>query len=210
MLEVDNNKFNLENQLRSVPLPLLKLISLLVISVSMDNMKYSQVTLSISQLTVSNFRKQVDKNNLQKHQRKILRRETSLMLFNALRMYASTKSWTLVDFYFQMGLCASYDCVLQVTRRISDNLVKQFKTHGIFAPGELKRGVFTMVVKDNVDHNATSNTATKHFHGTSVTIMQTPTPGKTGANISNVQDTTVDTSDTPESIESTAANGLNS
>ena len=210
MVEVDNNKFNLENQLRSVPLSLLKLISLLVISVSMDNMKYSQVTLSISQLTVSNFRKQVDKNNLQKHRRKILRRETSLMLFNALRMYASTKSWTLVDFYFQMGLCASYDCVLQVTRRISDNLVKQFKTHGILAPGELKRGVFTMVAKDNVDHNATSNTATKHFHGTSVTIMQTPTPGKTGANISNVQDTTVDTSDTPESIESTAANGLNS
>ena len=67
-----------------------------------------------------------------------------------------------------------------------------------------------MVAKDNVDHNATSNTATKHFHGTSMTVMQTPTSGKTGANISNVEDTTVDTSNTPESIENTAANGLNS
>ena len=67
-----------------------------------------------------------------------------------------------------------------------------------------------MVAKDNVDHNATSNTPTKHFHGTSTTIMQTPTPGKTGTNISNVEDTTLDTSYKPESIENTAANGLNS
>ena len=73
-----------------------------------------------------------------------------------------------------MGLCAYYDRVLQVTKGIGDNLVRQFKTHGIFAPGELKRGVFTMVAKDNVDHNATSNTATKYFHGTSMTVMQTP------------------------------------
>ena len=67
-----------------------------------------------------------------------------------------------------------------------------------------------MVTKDNVDHHAMSNTATKHFHGTSMTVMQTLTPGKTGTNISNVEDTTVDTSSTPESIENTAANGLNS
>ena len=78
------------------------------------------------------------------------------------------------------------------------------------SPGKFKRGFFTMVAKDNVDHNATSNTPTKHFHGTSTTIMQTPTPGKTGTNISNVEDTTLDTSDKPESIENTAANGLNS
>ena len=77
-----------------------------------------------------------------------------------------------------MGLCAYYDQVLQVTKGIGDNLVRQFKTHGIFAPGELKRGVFTMVAKDNVDRNATSNTTTKYFHGTSMTIMQTPTPVK--------------------------------
>ena len=132
------------------------------------------------------------------------------MLFNVLRMYASTQSRTLVDSYFQMGLCSSYDRVLHVTKEISDNLVRKFKTHGIFAPGELKRDVFTMVAKDNVDHNAMSGTATKHFHGANMTVMQTLTPGKTGTNISNVEETTVDTCDTPESIENTAANGLNS
>ena len=183
---------------------------MLVDGVSVDNMKYSPATLSISQLIVSSFRKKVDKNNLQKHRRNILCRETPLMLFNVLRMYASTQSWTLVDSYFQMGLCASYDRVLQVTKGIGDNSVRQFKTHGIFAPGELKRGVFTVVAKDYVDHNARSSTATKHFHGTSMTVMQTPTPGKTETNISNVENTTVDISDTPESIENTAANGLNS
>ena len=40
-------------------------------------------------------------------------------------------------------------------------------------------------------------------------VMQTPTPGKTGTNISNVEDTTVNI-DTPEFMEDTAANGLNS
>ena len=125
------------------------------------------------------------------------------MLFNSLRMYASTQSWTPVDSYFQMGLYASYDRVLQVAKEIGDNLMRQFKTHGILAPGELKRGVFIMVAKDNVDHNALSNTATKHFHDTSMTVMQTLTPGKAGTNISNVEDTTVNTSNTPESIENT-------
>ena len=186
---VDNelsNKFNLENQLHSVPIPLLELIRLLVDGVRVDNMKYSPATLSISLLTVSNFHKKINKNNLKKHWRNILCRETPLMLFNVLRMYASTKSRTLVDCYFQMGLCVSYDHVLHVTKGISDNLVRKFKTHGIFAPGELKSDVFTMVAKDNLDHNAMSSTATKHFHGANMTVMQTPTPGKTGTNISNL------------------------
>ena len=187
--KVDNelsNKFNLENQLHSVPIPLLELIRLLVDGVRVDNMKYSQAILSISLLTVSNFHKKINKNNLKKHRRNILCRETPLMLFNVLRMYASTQSRTLVDSYFQMGLCASYDHVLHVTKGISDNLVRKFKTHGIFAPGELKRDVFTMVGKDNLDHNAMSSTATKHFHGANMTVMQTPTQGKTGTNISNL------------------------
>ena len=45
MGKVDNklsNKFNLENQLLSVPIPLLELISLLVDGVTVDNMKYNQ------------------------------------------------------------------------------------------------------------------------------------------------------------------------
>ena len=70
MGKVDNelsNKFNLENQLRSVSIPLLELISLLVDGVSVGNMKYSQATLSISPLIVSNFRKKVDKKTIYKN-----------------------------------------------------------------------------------------------------------------------------------------------
>ena len=85
----------------------------------------------------------------------------------------------MVDSYFQIGLCASYDRVLQVPKGIGDNLVKQFKSHGVFAPGEMKRSVA------KIDHNATSSTAKKHFHGTSMTIMQYPTQSNTGTDISN-------------------------
>ena len=75
MGKVDNelsNKFDLADQLHSVPIPLLELIRLLVDGVRVDNMKYSQATLSISLLTVSNFHKKINKNNLQKHWRNIL------------------------------------------------------------------------------------------------------------------------------------------
>ena len=42
----------------------------------------------------------------------------------------------------------------------------------MFCPSTLKRKVFSIIAKDNIDHNARSTTATKHYHGTSMTVMQ--------------------------------------
>ena len=41
-------------------------------------------------------------------------------------------------------------------------------------PNPLRKSVFTVVAKDNTDFSATSSTAVKHFHGTSMTVMQFP------------------------------------
>ena len=78
-----------------------------------------------------------------------------------------------------MGITSSYDRVLEVTKDIGDSLITQFKMHGMFLPGNLRSGLFTILAKDNVDSNATSSTATRHYHGTSITIMQYPTAGNT-------------------------------
>ena len=50
-------EFNTDNQINSVPKPLLELVSLIVYGVSVENTGYSQPTLTISQLMTSNFRK---------------------------------------------------------------------------------------------------------------------------------------------------------
>ena len=42
----------------------------------------------------------------------------------------------------------------------------------MFCPSTLKRKVFSIIAKGNIDHNARSTTATKHYHGTSMTVMQ--------------------------------------
>ena len=43
---------------------------------------------------------------------------------------------------------------------------------GFFSPNPLRKSIFTVVAKDNIDFNTTSSTAAKHFHGTSMTVMQ--------------------------------------
>ena len=68
---------------------------------------------------------------------------------------------------------------------ISDKMVRQFRTAVVFVPdpGDLKKGVFTVTAKDNVDSNASSSTATRHYHGASMTIMQYPTSDNEGSEV---------------------------
>ena len=42
----------------------------------------------------------------------------------------------------------------------------------VFAPSPLKKNLFAVSAKDNIDFNATSSTAVQHFYGTSMTVMQ--------------------------------------
>ena len=43
-------------------------------------------------------------------------------------------------------------------------------------PPKLQPNIFTFAAIDNIDHNATSSTASNHFHGTSISLFQHP-PG---------------------------------
>ena len=43
-----------------------------------------------------------------------------------------------------------------------------------FFSNPLRKSIFTVVAKDKIDFSATSSTAVKHFHGTSMTVMQFP------------------------------------
>ena len=94
------------------------------------------------------------------------------MIYNSLKLYGTVRSKSLIDNLFHLGLCISYDRVLKIPKEYTDNLVKGYNVNQVFCPLTLKRNVFTIIAKDNIDHNARSTTATKHYHGTSMTAMQ--------------------------------------
>ena len=74
-----------------------------------------------------------------------------------------------------MGVGASYDRTTNITKKQSELAIKQYYRNGVFTPRNLKKNVFTIIAKDNIDQNARSNTATTHYHGIRMTVMQFPT-----------------------------------
>ena len=174
VMEDTNNDFDgsFENdcQRKSIPVQLLTVISMLIDGVGMHE-GFSQQSLTISQLFQSNFKKHTKKKktNIRKISKK---RETPIMIYNSLKLYGTVRSKSLIDNLFHLGVCISYDRVLEITKEYADNLVKGYNINQVFCPLTLKRNVFTIIAKDNIDHNARSTAATKHYHGTSMTAMQ--------------------------------------
>ena len=50
-------------------------------------------------------------------------------------------------------------------------MLKKYKLEGVFVASHLTIEIFTINAKDNIDLNAISTKAKKHFHGISMTIM---------------------------------------
>ena len=71
-----------------------------------------------------------------------------------------------------MGLCVSYDRVLEITKDIYENLRESFFSYNCFFANILKKILVTVLLKDNIDVNARSNFVNSHYHGTSISIIQ--------------------------------------
>ena len=55
---------------------------------------------------------------------------------------------------------------------MANEMLSQYERDGVFIPRNLRKNIFTIIAKDNIDHNARSSTATKHYHGTSFSVFQ--------------------------------------
>ena len=44
------------------------------------------------------------------------------MLYNSLKIYMTDRSRNLLDHFFHLGICVSYECVLKITKNIYENL----------------------------------------------------------------------------------------
>ena len=59
---------------------------------------------------------------------------------------------------------------------------QRFEYDDSVIPAQMREGIFTVGIIDNIDHNLSSTTAHGSFHGTSLSLLQFPTinnPGQT-------------------------------
>ncbi len=100
--------------------------------------------------------------------------ETPLPLYLSLKIHVATRSRGLVDTLFNLGLCVSYDRLLQLSADIANGVCQRFRMEGVVCPPKLRHGLLTTGIVDNIDHNPSSTTTKDSFHGTGVSLVQHP------------------------------------
>ncbi|KAG0728564.1 hypothetical protein GWK47_032228 [Chionoecetes opilio] len=137
------------------------------------NTSTTTAALTVSQLLVFNSVKHarsVESTSV-RHSRE---RETPLPLYLSLKIHAVTRSRGLIDTLFSLGMCVSYDRLLQLTADIANGVCQRFNMEEVVCPPKLRKGLFTTGAVDNIDHNPSSATAKDPFHGTGISLMQHP------------------------------------
>jgi len=109
-------------------------------------------------------------------------REPPLPIYIGLDIHRMARSKKLIEQFYHMGICISYDRVLEIESMIAAAVSEQYEEEGVVAPACLRKGLFTVGALDNLDHNPSSTTAVKSFHGTGISLFQFPTCENPGEN----------------------------
>ncbi|XP_038062580.1 uncharacterized protein LOC119733071 [Patiria miniata] len=182
--------FQRGSQQNSVPPSLLALVRMIQEGPNIEqqsklasgNSSRTPSALSISQLLMFNSVRRAPKPqektdvNL-RHRRE---RETPLTLYIALKLHGETRKRNLVDTFYSLGMCVSYDRLLQLSSDLANGVCKQFEADNVVCPPKMRHGLFTTAAVDNIDHNPSSMTAQDSFHGTGISLMQHPSHAYTG------------------------------
>ena len=98
-----------------------------------------------------------------------------------VQLYSVVRSRNLLQILFKHGITLSYDRTLAFIDELSDSVKELYVRSGDkVLPSKLRKGIFTVFTDDNIDKNSSSTSATRHFHGTAVSILQFPTLLETG------------------------------
>ena len=99
-------------------------------------------------------------------------KETPFSLYVAIHNCDHSRSKTTINWlHFCAGISISYNRLLDIIQDLANRILHQYERDRAFIPCNLKKNIFTIIVKDNIDHNARSATATKHYHGTSFSVI---------------------------------------
>ena len=164
----DDTTINIE-QVTSIPIHLLTLVSMLIDGPVASNRQFSQPALTVAQLIQTYFHK--NRSHDIEQSRKILKtRETPVALYLKLKIYRTFRFKTVIDHLFNLGLCLLNDRILEFTKKLSHAQIENYELTGVFSSTPFSKSRFTVVAKYQVDLNATSSTAVKHFHRTTMIV----------------------------------------
>ena len=161
-------------QEQSCPALLQTLCSLLINGMSPHSKGVSQPALTVSQIIMHEFKKtrSLSKSeSIPSHTRHVLHRETPLPRYVGLTLY-TMRAKTTIQKMFHLGISISYERCLDICDGISLSLLKKYESDKVFVSNSMRKKLFTIVAKDNIDVNAKSTKVSSHYHGISFTIMQ--------------------------------------
>ena len=180
-----NGNLNSENQDKTLSSFLLALMSMLIDGEVNIEGKCSQAVLTLSDMSTYNSRKLKKSNHALNHRHHKTERETPVTMYVGLKLYSTLRSKTIIDHLFHLGISISYDGVLSITKSLYEVLHRNYVQHIIFLPTNLKKGYFVVLVKDNIDKNASSNLVKSHYHRTSISLLQFPEWENEGESLEN-------------------------
>ena len=141
-------KFNSECQRESIPASLHSLISLIINGIDKDVEKNHQAALSISQFVLFNLKKSKTKDAaMSRHTR-----ETPLPVYLGLKTYVLTRSSTLIDRLYNLGLSIHYKQVVKLEKQFASSLCHRFTQQNAVIPPKLFKNTFTVGAFDNIDY----------------------------------------------------------
>ena len=98
-----------------------------------------------------------------------------LPVYTALKIHGETRKRSLVEVMHKLGLCISYDRVMDISTDLANSVTAQFEKEGVVCPSKLRKDVSTTAAIGNIDHNLSSTTASYSFYGTTISLVQHPT-----------------------------------
>ena len=172
--------FNKDSQADSVPIALMTLMSMLADGTTTEHNVLSQGALTSAQVVIYNFRKKTVKTKTG-NRRHSKSHETSLVIYNSLKLYSETRSKTAIDDLHALGLGISYQRVLDVTKNLYEPQRRQYESYDVLVTCVMRMNVVNILVKDNIDLNTRSTDAKSHYHGTSLSGLQYPNQENPGS-----------------------------
>ncbi len=175
---------------KAVPSSLRQLISMILEGTNIqdqmpnDDDVRQKISLSMSQLVMYHS---VRKSHSSKQIRHIKAKETPLPLYISLYIHHKTRNRDIIDKLHEYGLGVSYTRVLDITATCGQNVIEQFKHENVVCPTKALKGITTGGMIDNLDANLRSKLSQQSFHGTAISLAQSPTletPGQTRQKVS--------------------------
>ena len=158
----------------SLPSSLKTLVSLILNGFNLKDQEKleSQACLTIGQLIFFNIKKRPTDSSLKP--RHNLVREPPLPIYAGLNIHQHTRSKKLIQQLYRMGVCISYDRIMEIEDWIATSTCTRFAEDGVVSPACLRKGLFTLGALDNLDHDPSSTTSQSSFHGTGISLFQFP------------------------------------